>query len=62
MAQTEINFPIGPRFFTKFAKARTEWNGKMGIGAYIKKGYAFLFISPSRYSKRRIILVKKKIA
>jgi hypothetical protein len=57
----EIRFPIGPRFFTKFRKAYTEWNNKIGIGSFAKDGSAFLYAAPSKYSKRRIILVKKKI-
>ncbi len=34
----------------------------MGIGSFVKDDSAFLYVAPSKYSKRRIILVKKKIS
>lgn len=61
----EIRIPIGPMFFRGFMKAINQDSiykpGKMVMGFITEKGYALIVIKPSRYSKRRIILARRKI-
>lgn len=56
-----IRFPFGVRAFNRFFKAYAEWNGKLGIGSFVTGDRAFLYVAPSKYSERRIVLVKGKI-